>query len=284
MSIKTSELIKAFATQTGVDTENEEFKAFISNQSLDVEIPSSAYEKISKGLMTMDSAKNNPEVASYFKVKALSGVDNMLTKQLKELELDDATLNEVLAEKDTYKKVQKMLELTPKQLEAKLKTQFGDNVKGKEEYVAKIAELSKKINEEQNAKLLMEQEYAGKLTEKDKYLEQFQVQHYIQHELGNYNLITSIPKEDLKVLINEKLKAQPYVLKLVDGKPLPFQKENPELEAHGSKGRMSLKDVLDTVVAPYLERPKDPVRSTTTAPNGAVSRHGRSGIAPIIKR
>lgn len=282
--IKLSEYLKAVANQTGVEQDNEELKSLLSNQPLaDIEIPQGIYERLSKGLLTVEAAKNNAELASYFKVKSLGGIDNTLTKQLKELGLEESELNDALAEKDTYKRVQKLLELTPKQFEARLKTQFGDNVKGKEEYIAKIDLLNKQINEERNSKVLLEQEYAGKLTEKDRFFEQFQIQHHFEQHLGKYNLTKALPVDDLKVLIAEKLKAEPYVFKLVDGKPAPYQKENPELEAHGAKGRMTYSDVLDKVVQPYLERAPEPRKTTTTFTaegNKGYPRPREVGVAP----
>lgn len=286
MSIKLSDYLVAVATQTGAPIDSDEFKALLSNQSLaEIELPASVHERFTKGLLTVEAAKNNAELASYFKVKALGGVDNLVTKQLKELDLDEATLNEVIAEKDSYKRVQKLLELTPKQFEAKLKTQFGDNVKGKEEYIAKIDLLNKQINEERNSKVLLEQEYAGKLTERDKFFEQFQIQHHFEQHLSKYNLTKALPIEDLKVVIAKKLEAEPVVFKLVDGKPLPFQKENPDLEAHGAKGRMTYQEVLDKVVQPYLDKPAEPKRSTSTfVQEGNKSTYARPREVQVLGR
>jgi vacuolar-type H+-ATPase subunit I/STV1 len=111
--MKFGTLLSDLAKKAGVDTTQKEFVDLLSH---DIDIPDTVADKMNKGLLNIDAAKNNPDVKKAIRAEALNGVDSKISEILEELGIEDAS--EILEEKNSYEKISKLTKKV-KDLESK---------------------------------------------------------------------------------------------------------------------------------------------------------------------
>jgi hypothetical protein len=147
MSATIGELIQQFATASGMPEDNADLKAFLSNPTISgAAIPASISETINKGILTMESAKSNPEIIKHFRANLFDGVDKETTDTLKELGYFDQLKDVLAAEKSTPKKITLALKEIKRLEEAKA------DGKGGKDLQEKLNALTKQVNDFNAAK------------------------------------------------------------------------------------------------------------------------------------
>lgn len=139
-------------------TISDELKALLE---LDTEVPDDVATQIDKGLMTMDAAKNNPDLIKQFKQSVLAGADAKMDDIIKEvgITVDEGFVNE----KNTYEKIALIVKAAvatgTKKAEANQKEGVSEVLKKEREaFQAKEAEYNRKLAEK-------EAELTSKVTE-----------------------------------------------------------------------------------------------------------------------
>lgn len=266
MANQLSEFIKDLAIQTKFDIESDNWKTFIEKVK-DLEIPEGFGDSFHSSFMTIDSAKNNGEVNNHFKAKHLSAVDNVISKAVKALELDETKATEFEAETDTLKRVKSALALLDEATTSKLAEAKNDTKLSGDEQVKALESLNEKIKELNTTISTNKEDYEGKLLEKDKVFEQKSIQSSISDMIGSYELATSenLTAEDIKTLVHSKLNNAPYIFKqLEDGTFKVYTKEDPAMEAFDENKPLDMKGVVEKIVSPYVKKnvvvnPNEPV-------------------------
>ena len=229
------QLIKEIAQSAGV--ENFEL-------SEDNTIPSEVVDTIKSNLITVDSARNNPDVAKHFKGQYLGTVNRELEKFLKDTGIDEQRVNELNSETDTLKRLRAGMNVYAEHL----KNTPDKKVSEKEKELAeKLNQLQARLGETENT-------WQQKLSQKEQEFENERVKYAVDSQLSTFSFSEAYPIEDVKLLVNSKLQASPYIFKRNGNKIGVYQKDNPELEAFDGAKRLELSDVLGKFVEPYLKK------------------------------
>lgn len=79
--------------------------------ALDQDVPDEVSSILKSSLLTLEAAKNNPDIKKHFTAQALNTVDTGLYEYAEEYkEIPEATISAIRAEKSSYKKVRMMLD------------------------------------------------------------------------------------------------------------------------------------------------------------------------------
>jgi predicted nucleic acid-binding protein len=97
------EFLNALFTNAGVEIENDTLKN-ITTKSATVEIDLALVDKFNQNYLTLNSAKNNPELKKHFYAVAMNGLDTELETTMTELSLTEDVINEIRGEKSSFKK------------------------------------------------------------------------------------------------------------------------------------------------------------------------------------
>lgn len=97
------EFLNALFTNAGVEIENDTLKN-ITTKSATVEIDQALVDKFNQNYLTLNSAKNNPELKKHFYAVAMNGLDTELETTMSELSLTEDVINEIRGEKSSFKK------------------------------------------------------------------------------------------------------------------------------------------------------------------------------------
>lgn len=139
------EILNRMATQAGINPEDEGLKALLSNPTVSTyEISDNIVEGLSNGLMTMESAKNNPTIKNHYFAQALNGVDSELNTITSGLGLEQSILDELNAEKSSTKRVGLLINKIQALESAKANT----NKDGKQVLQVEIDKLREEHNKE----------------------------------------------------------------------------------------------------------------------------------------
>jgi len=284
---KASELISKLAKDAGIEQDNEALKAVLSDPKLsEVDLPDDFTGAITSKLMTLDSAKNNPDIAKAFKGQYLGTVNRDVEKFLKDNELPDEVIEQVQAESDSLARLRAAMKVYAEHKENTYKEQYLKNAPDAEKFKQREDELSNMVNKLKGEVALKDNEKANLRKELEQQFEQERVNWSINQQLAGYEFSDSIPKDDARLLINAKLSTLPYVFrKGTDGQIGVYQKDDPSLVAFEDNKELTVKDVLDKIAAPYLkkhEAPKEEQRRRFEPPK---TKNGRSfgGHAQKVK-
>jgi len=223
--------------------ENIELEDFDYEAIPEMELPENASEEFHKKYLTLTAAKNSPELMGHFKGKYLSSVDLKLKKELGEEKF--AELKE--QEPDSLK----MLDLALNEV----KTSASEQTKGTDDKAfANYKKQTIKEIEELNLKLASFENNENKLVseERNKWLNRLQ-DAKINEILGGKKFNSSIPTDDVKLLIKNKLNSGPYLIKMdEDLKFKVFDRQNPESEVVKEGKEFTIGQVLDEYSTPYI--------------------------------
>jgi hypothetical protein len=204
------EHLTATFNKAGIENDNPALIELIKKVAT-VEIQDELVTKFNTSYLTVEAAKNNPEIKKHFYAPALNGVDSEIKNLLTELELDDETKTLVEAEKSTYKRipllVKKVIELEAKKGSAK----SGE----KTELQTQINTLKQQIADKEKEKELAfkqkDSEYNEKLTG-----------FVMQNELAGFKYASDLAKDENFLMprtkIANELKDKKLRVSLVDNK------------------------------------------------------------------
>lgn len=154
-------------TIAGVKSDNQDLIAILSNPALSqIQVPDEIVTQIESNLHSLDSAK--AKLSSTIAAEALNGIDAHLERFAKEdLQLDDASLTELKAEKKTAKRVEILVKKIQSLEASKAASKGGD----KEGLAKEINELKSQLaqakNDAVNSLQNKEKEFESTLTKMD---------------------------------------------------------------------------------------------------------------------
>lgn len=100
------ELINAQAIKSGIASDNDALKDFLSNSEINkIVIPDEIAAKIQSSLLTVEQAKTNADLKRHFSANALDAVDAKIKAIIEEYGLDDDAKAKLEAEKSSYSKI-----------------------------------------------------------------------------------------------------------------------------------------------------------------------------------
>lgn len=222
--------------------------ATLANVKLDelnkIEIDDTVTSKFDSSLMSLDGAKNNPDVLNHFKPIILKAVDNKFAIMAEKFGLGEDFTNE----KNTYKKT----ELLESKIEAKFAELEAQKGKGgnaeKEQLLTKqIGELQTQLNTlTENSKTEVDSvrgKYENEITEM-----------FIKNELAGKKFATKdlpieINTQIARSLIDAKLKESGAKLIRVDGKLKLVQEALPDMDFYQDNKPVSFSDFTNKVLA-----------------------------------
>lgn len=114
-----AELISKLAASVGIETSDQGLVNILSNSEITkVSVPEAISNKLLNGLLTVEAAKNNPDIKSHYVAQALNGVDEKVNAALDILGFDEEAKSKILGEKNTYNRIQLLSDLTKSKIEA----------------------------------------------------------------------------------------------------------------------------------------------------------------------
>lgn len=245
------EHLNATFNKAGIDTDNPALVELIKKVAT-VDVSDELVTKFNSTFLTIEAAKSNPELKKHFSATALNGVDSEILNIISELEIDEETKNEILADKSTYKRVN-ILAKKVKELEAK---KAGSSKGEKADLAKQIEGLNEQIKAEKlNSQKLIsdkDKEYSDKL--KNVYLTQKLADPSLKYASDlatqmNFLLPKTLLENELKarklrvVVDNEELK-----LETEDG--LPYFENNDKIEFTGFRDKVLAQHKLLAVSEP----------------------------------
>lgn len=215
---KLTEIIKSVAAQSGVA--ETEIKDLLDNATLAaIEVPDAVSTKLTASRLSMEAAKNNPELKKHFTAQVLNGVDAGLKRTATELGFSPEDITELEGLDSTEKRVN----LLTKKAQALEVAKAG---KGS----ADVEKLNKKI-EELNADILkVKADAEMALKQKDASLENERVDWSLNSILSNFEYATGVDKE-INVTVGKTL-----VNKALQEKGLKIVRENNILSLKTAEG------------------------------------------------
>jgi hypothetical protein len=148
------EFLNALFLNAGVEVDNDTLKKIVTTTATS-EIDQALVDKFNQSYLTINSAKNNPELKKHFYAVAMNGLDTELDNTMLELGLTDDVVNEIKAEKSSFKKAA-LLAKKVKSLEVE-KSSTGSKTE-KAEIQAKIDALNAEIVRARDEKVKAVQE------------------------------------------------------------------------------------------------------------------------------
>jgi hypothetical protein len=146
--MKLKDFITALAKKAGYDTENDTSKPFFDALP-DAEMPDDIHKGIDNSLISLSAAKDNfPELKFHYAKQTLDGVDRGILELMDDFQADEPTRAEILAEKNTYKRVPLM---TRRLIELDRKKNATTGGKDKAEIQKQIDELHSQLKAEKDA-------------------------------------------------------------------------------------------------------------------------------------
>lgn len=125
---KLSELITAIALQSGISAEDSALITITGNPTLAaIEVPDDISSRLTAPRLTMDAAKQNPDLKRHFTAQALNGVDTEIARLIVEEQLADDAKGEIESEVNTFKKVSVLM----KKIQQKESSKVGAATKDK---------------------------------------------------------------------------------------------------------------------------------------------------------
>ena len=236
--------LNTIAAKCGIAADDADLKLMLSNPTLSqINIPDGLSNKIDSSLLTVEAAKNNPIVLSAIKAQLYNGVDSEIEKALNDVGVEDVLKQELLAEKNTNKRISLALKKIHSLQEQKANAKGGD----KAELQKEIDNLNNQIKDIKKSNddtiSLLKENHETSLLNYD----------LNQKLLGyNYAFPKEMPKEialdTVRNLLNRNLQDK-------DGK---FVRENGELKLlrkstngdyYDNNNKLTTKDFIESVLA-----------------------------------
>lgn len=216
--MKIKDLIKSIASQSGVS--ETEIKTLLDNTTLDsIEIEDAVSTKLVAPRLSLEAAKNNPDLKKHFTALALNGIDAELERTATEHGLTAEEISELKALDSTSKRVSAIT----KKVQALEAAKVGKGTADTEKLNKQIEDLNNQIVSERNSKV-------SELAAKDASLENERIDWTLNSMLSNHEYATPVDKE-----INI-LTAKTLINKSIQEKGLKIVRENNNLVLKTSEG------------------------------------------------
>lgn len=275
--MKLADYFKSVALQSGV-TEIEIKELLDNAEFAKLEIPDAVSTKLATPLLTMESAKNNPDLKRHFTAQVLDGADSEMKTIMSSYGFDDTTVSE-LSKLGSYKRIGAIAE--------KIKTLEASKIQGKTVDTEKLNQEIEKLNGEM-AK--MRDETVKQLSDKDASLETERTGYLLSGIFSEFDYATNVDKE-----INIQL-ANSLFNKEVQAKGLKVVRENNTLAFKTNEGtdyfdnnvKVPVKDFASKLLAnAKVLKTSDSTQTTTTTATPQFTQTANTGefknVADVFK-
>lgn len=266
--MKLGDFLDKLARSAGVTEDNESLKKALSNiQVADYDLPDDLANSINTGLLTKEAAKAHPELNQYFKKQVLDGLDQTIVRIADEYALPDELKTELIAEKNSYKRVPLLISKIKDLTEKKASASKGD----KAEFEKQIADLNEQVKaikaEKETAISQINQEWNGKL-----------IDNYETGALSQYKYGGTFELSDNVLIAKNKVNAylkEKGLVKVLNGNAIDIQQEGGTPYYEGNQ-KMTFKDITDKVLATSkMLQNSTPGTPAPTPANGTTVQSGK---------
>jgi len=193
------DLLNKLAVQGGIPATDKELIALLSNAAISTATINDEFaNKLQSGLLTIEAAKNDPTLKSYFTALALNALDSELEGLMNEFEIPDEIKTELKTEKSSYKRAAALTKKV-KELESKKATASGED---KSKLAKQIDDLNRELS-------TVKQNFDKEKSEMIESHKADRINWELNNYFNGYSYVTPISKEaNIKVaqgLINEEL-------------------------------------------------------------------------------
>lgn len=244
-------------------SENIDLGEFNIEDIPEVELPENFNDDFHNQFLTMTSAKNNSELMGHFKGKYLSSADLKIKNGFIANGGTEEEFNTLKAqEPDSLK----LVDLVFNKVKERKSTE-NTNGKPDKELEAYKKETIKQIEELKAAKENLEATFQDKINASNSDWENRFKTSKVNELLSGIKFDSSIPNEDLKLIINSKLNQSNYLVKMQEGNFKVYKKDEPESLALKDGKELQLEDVISEISKPYTaknDQERQPERRTVT--------------------
>lgn len=235
-------VIARLAQTAGIPETDKNLQALLSNEGIEkIEVSPLFEQALNEGLMTYDSAINNPKVNSHIRATVLNGIDATILKKAQEVGFEQSEIDELKSGETTGKRLISLVE----KLERKLATKSA----GKEDK----AEWEKKVKELHDQLTATEEKYKSELQEtKNSFLNK-QKNISLDSVLSQYQYGVELPqdviKETAKNLIARKLSEKKYRHEFDPEQNKHSLKGEDGLEVYNGNTALQFSDFVQSILA-----------------------------------
>lgn len=116
---KFNEVLKSMVEGSGLSSDDTTIKSILENPAFaSIDVADEISTRLTAPRLTMDAAKNNPDLHNHFKALTLNGLDKKVKESAKSFGLSEDEINELESEKSSYERAIKLAEKV-RNLEAK---------------------------------------------------------------------------------------------------------------------------------------------------------------------
>ncbi len=167
--MKFGDLLNKLSKKSGIDAANKALVDLLSKAELsNTEIPDELANAIDTALMNVEAAKAHPEVIKKVKGEALNGADAVVSKLIEELGFATEDAADIVADKNTFSKIEKMIKKTAELTEKKNKSTDGADKKALQKQIDDLHQAQKDlIKKNQETLTAKEAEFNGLIIDKE---------------------------------------------------------------------------------------------------------------------
>lgn len=230
-------------------SENIDLGEFKIESIPEVELPENFNDDFHNQFLTMTAAKNNPELMGHFKGKYLSSAD---LKAKNNFIADGGTEEEFNILKASEPDSLKLIDLVASETRKRKSTT--NSGKPDKEFEAYKKETIKQFEELKAAKENLEATLQEKIIARDSEWENRFKTSKVNEVLSGIKFDSSIPSDDLKLIINSKLNQSNYLIKMQEGQFKVYKKDAPDSLALKDGKELQLEDVISEISKPYTAK------------------------------
>jgi len=240
--MKISELLNNILINAGLPSDDAELKRILAMPALNQDDVPQNWESLTNNILTVETAKYNPQIKSHFYGAALNPVEKELQNLMEAYEFNDDDKIEIQNVKSTFAKIPLLKEKLDNIVAKKAMSSGSDSRK----YADQIQQLNAEILKVKNdAKKQVEEIESNRLNQ----IQQL----YFDNLLGSYNYTENLPKDvaiiSAKTLTANYLKDRGGKIKLNDGKLEIVNADDEALPYMENNQPLTLKALTDKIVA-----------------------------------
>jgi len=227
----------------------------------EVELPENFNDDFHKKYLTITAAKNNSELMGHFKGKYLSSTDLKLKNGFIANGFTEDDFNELKTqEPDTLK----LFDLVFNKVK-EAKPTGNDNTKPDKAFEQYKKDTIKQIEELKGELSTKDTTFNAQLSDSNKEWSSRFKKSRINELLSGKTFDSSIPKDDLMMIINSKIDASNYLIKMEDDFTFKvYNKSEPDTLALNDGKELGIMQVIDEIAQPYTQKNDQPTNPPQT--------------------
>lgn len=146
---KLNDVLKSILGKAGIKADDPLIIGLLSNEQIgSIEIDDNISSSLDSKLISMEAAKNHPEIAKIYRTQTLNTIDKKISDVLDILEIDEDSRSKFLGETNTYKRLDNLNELIRAAKASKAGATNPDDKKAHNDAIAQLNDQLKTVKEE----------------------------------------------------------------------------------------------------------------------------------------